>query len=72
MLKKVTLVTAGLLALSACGDHGPEGHSHDLDANTGSRIGTFFSKDIQVSEELVPCTLTDKTETQCYLVTVPG
>ncbi|TKB02087.1 YHYH protein [Alteromonas portus] len=72
MLRNVTLLTAGLLILSACGDHGPEGHSHDQDANTGSRIGTFFSEDIKVAEELVPCTLTDKTETQCYLITVPG
>ncbi|MDO6566556.1 YHYH protein [Alteromonas sp. 1_MG-2023] len=80
-VRRLALV-AGVLTLgtlTACGDHS-NSKSHDHAQNGAEKQSTaaslptiteYFTDDVTISDSLVDCTLSDGTETRCYIVTMP-
>ena len=80
-LRRLALVMGvfTLSSLAACGDHSnPDSHEHpkkeSTKQSTNASLPTtteYFTDDVIVSDGLVDCTLSDGSESSCYIVTMP-
>lgn len=71
----LVLGIGSLSGLSACDDHTHSEATHaehaDQSAKALPAVTQYFTDDVIVDEALVDCTLSDGTETSCYIVTMP-